>query len=149
MTHAGNTYLLSVDYGRSVKDGVIAGYYDGRIDADIVYAANFPTEREGTAEVEMKLIHFDRDISTEEVLRELDRMGYRPADIYELLALGEKYRGVQWGVTVVALGSVWFDGKCHYVPFISFGNEGRYLGLCPFKCNWHKEGRERFAAVKK
>ena len=149
MAHTGDTYLLSVDYGRSVKDGVKAGRYEGNINPDIVFAANFPTEREGTAEVEMELIHFDRDISTEEVLRELDRMGYRPADIYELLALGEKYRGVQLGVTVVALGSVWFDGKADYVPFISFGNERRRLGLCPKYTWWDKEGRERFAAVKK
>ena len=50
---AGNTYPLSVDYGRSMRGVAKAGRYDW-MNPDTI-SPNFPTKREGTAEVEVEL----------------------------------------------------------------------------------------------
>jgi len=146
---ASNTYSLSVDYGRSVEDAVKAGRYDWA-NSDIT-SRNFPTKRKGTAEIEVDLIHFNRYISTDEALRELDRMDYRPAELHELLAFGEKYPEVQYMFPIVALGSVWhnwrgWNNDC-FVPSLSWSNSGRVLGLDRIKHGWHW-GASRFAAVR-
>ena len=143
---AGNIYLLSVDYGRSVEDGVRAGRYDWA-NSDI-NSRNFPTERKGPAEVEVELVHFNRGISTDEALGELDRMGYRPAEVHELLAFGEKYPEVQIEFPVVALGSVWRDRYGNRVApcLLGLGSE-RGLDLLWTEYGWDKFFR--FAAVRK
>ena len=141
-----NTYPLSVDYGRSVEDGVRAGRYDWA-NSDIT-SCNFLTKRKGMAEISVEIINFARYISTDGVLRELDRMGYRPAELHELLAFGEKYPDVQREFPIVALGSVW---RHRYgdrgVPYLRRHGSGRPLNL-----HWVEDGwREfcRFAAVRK
>jgi hypothetical protein len=143
---ADNTYPLSVDYGRSVENGVKAGCYDV-VNSDIT-SRNFTTNRKGTAEVAVELVHFNRYVSTNEALRELNRMGYRPAELHELLAFGEKYPEVQREFPVVALGSVWHgrDG-CRYVPYLDWFGSERYLDLFWIEFDWYEVCR--FAAVRK
>ena len=143
---AGNTYPLSVDYERSVEKGVKAGRYDWA--NSNITSRNFPAERNGTAEVEMKLIHFNRHISTTKALRELDRMEYRPAELHELLAFGEKYPEVQRGFPVVALGSVWQNRNGHrFVSYLFRYGLERNLHLERIENDWHEV--YRFAAVRK
>jgi len=142
----GNIYHLSVDYGRSVEDGVKAGRYDW-VDSDIT-SYNFPTKRKGRAEVAVELINFNRYISDNEVFSELNTPDYRPAELHELLALGEKYPGVKRDFPVVALGSVWrvlygFRG----VPSIFRRGLGR--SLVPFWVGSSWDGFFWFAAVRK
>jgi len=146
---ADNIYPLSVDYGRSVEDGVRAGRYDW-VNPNIT-SHNFPTKRRGRAEVVLELICFDREISSYEVLFEIDKRGYRPANLQELLAFGEKYPEVQREFPVVALDSVWQDrGGDLYAPCLGndLGKE-RDLSLKwiakDFK-NW--EDTCRFAVVR-
>lgn len=146
---AENTYPLIVDYGRSVEDAVKLGRY-GWASGDI-NTCNFPTkrkEREKTPDVAMELVHFNRVVSTDEALRELDRMGYRPAKLRELLAFGEKYPEVQREFPVVALGSsVWlnrFDER--YFPCLDRIGSRRHLDLHRLEDNWL--GLCRFAAVR-
>jgi len=143
---AGNTYHLSVDYGRNVEDGVKVGRYDWA-NADIT-SRNFPTKRKGTVEVAVELVHFNRYVSTDEALRELDKMGYRPAELHELLAFGEKYPEVQREFQIVALGSVWRyrDGD-RYVPYLYGDGSGRGLYMGWIEDDWYVV--YRFAAVRK
>ena len=146
-TQAGNIYHLSVDYGRSVEDGVRAGRYDWATSDDI-NSRNFPTKRKGTAEVEVELVHFNRGISTDEALGELDRMGYRPAEVHELLAFGEKYPKVQREFPIVALGSVWQDRNGdRSVPCLGRDGSERGLSLDWVEDDWYEV--YRFAAVRK
>ncbi|OGZ41382.1 MAG: hypothetical protein A3C80_02625 [Candidatus Ryanbacteria bacterium RIFCSPHIGHO2_02_FULL_45_43] len=143
---ASNTYPLSVDYGRSVEDGVKAGRYD-LANSDIT-SRNFPTKRKGTAEIAVEPIHFNRCISTDEALRELDMMGYRPAELQELLAFGEKYPEVQREFTVVASGSVWQNRYGNRdVPGLGRFGSRRYLELFWFGYDFDEICR--FAAVRK
>ena len=143
---AGNTYPLSVDYGRSVEDGVRAGRYDWA-NSDI-NSRNFPTERKGVAEVVVELIHFNRVISIDEALRELDRMGYRPAEPHELLAFGQKYPEVQREFPVVAPGSAWQDRfGSRVVPYLYRDGSKRILNLDWIEGDWDEVCR--FAVVRK
>jgi hypothetical protein len=139
-------YPLSVDYERSVEDLVKAGGYDWA-NSDIT-SRNFPTKRKGRAEVVVELIHFNRYISTDEVLRELDRMGFRPAKLHELLAFGEKYPEAQRRFSVVALGSVWLDRDgFRHVPYLDGHGSSRVLYLRWYVFGWF--GFYWFAVVRK
>ncbi len=141
----GKTYPLSVDYGRSVEHGVKAGCF-GHVDSDIT-SHNFPTKRRGTTEIEVELVHFNRPISTNEALRELGRMGYRPAELRELLAFGERYPEVQRELfVIIALGSVWQSHGHGYV-FLGMCGSSRSLSLVWNDYQWGDICR--FAAVRK
>ena len=145
---ASSTYPLSVDYGRSVEKGVKAGRYDWVNCLFDIASRNFSTERKGTAEIVVELIHFNRNISIDKAFSQLDRMGFRPAEIHELLAFGEKYPKVQRKFPVVALGSVWqYQFGNRRVPYLHGSGSERGLYLY-----WIEYGRlevDRFAAVRK
>ncbi len=143
---AGNIYPISVNYDLSVEAAVKLGRYDWT-NSDIA-DKNFPTTRTGKAEVAVELIHFNRVISIKDALSELDKMGYRPAELHELLALGEKYPDVQREFPIVALGSVWQDlfGD-RYVPYLDRHGSKRDLYLNWIEVDWNEFFR--FAAVRK
>lgn len=53
---------------------------------------------------EFELVHFDKNISSEDAVKELSKDDWRPATAYELLIWAkENWNGIDW---VVALGSV-------------------------------------------
>ena len=141
-----DSYLVSVDYGRSVEDGVKSGRYD-YTDPNIT-SINLATERKGTSEVVIDLIRFNYYISTDKALSELDRMGYRPAELRELLAFGEKYPEVQRKFPIIALGSAWWrrDGV-RRVPCLYGSGSRRDLYLHWVEYGWGLF--YRFAAVRK
>ena len=144
------TYHLTVNYERSVEDMVRAGRYN-HINSDIT-SKHFPTKRKGVAEVEVELIHFNWGVCvwTDETLRELDRMGYRPAELHELLAFGEKYPEIQLKFPVAAIGSVWRGGSGGYYAPHLWKNDldlERALIISLIEDGWSKNCR--FAAARK
>lgn len=136
-----NSYQLIVDYDRSVEDGTIAGYYDWS-NPDI-NSHNFPIGRWGKFKIVVRLIFFRRNISNAEALSELDKMGYRPANIAELLAFGEKFPDVQREFSVIAIGSVYGGSVACLTGRVS----RRDLLLSPIGAVWNTNFR--FAAVHK
>ena len=140
------SYPVDVNYDLPVKAMVKAGKYD-YANSD-VNDANFRTTRSGQAEVGIILVHFNRVISTEDALKELDRQGLRPAELPELLAFGDEFPKKQLKFPIVALGSVWQDrGGSRLVPCLDGGGLGRGLYLL-----WAGDGWVelcRFAAVRK
>ncbi len=143
---ATNVLSVLVDYGRSVADLVAAGNYDWK-NSD-VNDKNFPVSRRGTDTVDVTLVHFNRTISTENALTELDRMGLKPADLHTLLSLGEKYPELQREYPIVALGSVWQDRLGNrYVPYLFRNVSERGLHLVWVGHDWVEVCR--FAAVRK
>ena len=138
-----------MDYGRSVEDGIKAGRYD--YTNPHITSINFKTEkteRKGKADLVIELVRFNRMISTDDALRELDGRGYRPAELRELLAFGEKYPDVQRKFPIVALGSVWrlrFGNR--FVPSLSWFGSKRDLRLRWIELGWDEI--DRFAAVRK
>jgi hypothetical protein len=141
-----NLYTIAVDYGMKVEDAVKLGKYDWV--NDDVTQKNFPTKGKGKTELTLELVHFDRNISSEEALKELDRMGYRPAELMELLAFGEKYPEIQREFPIVALASVWQGPRgSRSVPCLCRFGSGRGLDLIWIGDDW--SGFWRFAAVRK
>ena len=141
-------YPISVDYERSVEAGVEAGHYE--YVSPNIKSYNFPTKRTGTTEVVVELIHFKFGLSSNQVLRELDKMGYRPVDLHELLAFGEKYPKVQRKFPIAALGSIYRYGFCaNYAPYLGVNSLGsrRVLNLIWVWVDWSTS--YRVAAVPK
>jgi hypothetical protein len=143
---AGNSYPVTVNYDLSVEDAVEAGKYDWS-NSD-VSTKHFPSKRKGTAEAEIILVHFNREIESDEAIRELDKMGLRPAELSDGLAFGAKYPDVQREFPVVILGSVWQSPlggrRCAYLVRDS---GKRYLDLRWLDYGW--DSGYRFAALRK
>jgi len=122
---------LTVDYSRTLKEMINAGNY-GWANDDIT-EKNFPLPTKLLGKkitASTKLFHFDRRISSEDAISEMNKAGYRPATLAELLALGEAHPELQKEFPIVALGSVWRgeDGG-HVVPVLGFGGHRRGLVL--------------------
>lgn len=140
-----NVYPVTVNYDQSLEDMIAAGHYDGT-NPDII-SKNFPIKEKGVAQVAIQLIHFNKSMSFENALVELDKYGFRPATLPELLAFSAAYSEMQRQFPVVALGSVWRGLGGRRVPDL-WGDAGaRGLDLDWFEDDWH--GHCRFAAVSK
>jgi len=139
-------YPITFNYSESIEDKVVAGKYDWS-NEDIT-SEHLPTSRIGTAESSIKLFHFDQGISSEEVLKEMEKEGYRPAEACELLSFGVKHPDVQREFPIIALGSVWQSPGGHrYVVYLHRDGAGRDASLHWLDLDW--PGSCRFAAVRK
>lgn len=140
------SYPVNVDYSASVEQLIKVGKYDWF--NDDIKGGNFPSSEKGTAQVLVYLVNFDRDISSEDAVKELDRQGLRPATLKELLALGATYPDLQRKDLIVALGSTW-RGSVGYVrvPCLRGFGSFRDLSLGWWFGGWYSFWR--FAAVRK
>ncbi|MBI1956993.1 MAG: hypothetical protein HYS44_00845 [Candidatus Niyogibacteria bacterium] len=145
-TNDSNLHSVTVNYGLSLAEMIAAGHYDW-VNNDIT-AKRFPVKGEGVVNVEIQLVHLNCTMESDDILRELDTMGLRPATIEELLAFGAKYPDIQCEFPIVALGSVCRRVLGHRrVPCLGWNGAGRRLGLYWFGLRW--SGGCRFAAVRK
>lgn len=137
---------VTVNRDRTIADGVAAGKYNWS-NVDIT-DANFPRCGAGTESSEIVLVHFEKSMSTDNVLKELEECDLRPADIQELLAVGEQYPDMQREFPIIALGSVWQLQDGHqFVPFLFGVGSDRRLDLRWIVSDWVDNCR--FAAVRK
>jgi hypothetical protein len=139
-------FSFTVNYDQPIEEARKAGNYDWE-NSDIT-SKNYPTSRKGTADIVLHIEHFDRQISSETVIAELDKKGLRPAETHELLALGATYPELQREFPIIALGSVWQDrdgGRS--VPCLDRGGSKRGLDLDWFDGKWRAD--YRFAAIPK
>ncbi len=140
---------LVVDYTRTLKQMIADGNYDW-VNGNVT-EENFPIAKElkgKKVEVSTKLFHFNRSISSKDAIAEMDKDGFRPATLEELLALGEKHPELQRQFPIVALDSVWSDPDGNrFVPCLGVGGGGRELLLHWFGLDWG--ARYRFLAVRK
>lgn len=88
------------------------------------------------------LFYFDKYISSKDAIKEMEKEGYRAANIYELL-LWEDWNKKDW---VIALGSVAEVRGFLGVPSLYVGGSGRSLGLRWFDGDWSSGCR--FLAVR-
>ncbi len=137
-------YELVVNHNLTVADMVAAGNYD-KVDFRIT-EANFPKTGTGEVQVSAELIHLNRFISRSEAISEIDRLGFRPATIHELLDFGSKYPHIQREFVIVALGSFCWDHTDLCVAYLSkFCSSLRGLGV--WRGSWYKD--DRFLGVRK
>jgi len=137
---------VSVDYDRSVTDGIKGGRYDW-FDPNIT-DAHFPNTRSVTSSLEVYIVEYGKCMSAKNVLANLDKRNLRPATLQELLAVGEQYPDLQREFPIVALGSVWQNAEGNRcVPCIVGGGSSRGLRLHWIGGDWG--GLCRFAAVRR
>ena len=139
-------FPIQVNYDLRLEAAIKAGNYDWK--NDDITEKHFPSKRSGQAEIEIQLFHFNKVMTSEEVIQEMDKQGYRPAELPELLAFGAKYPDEQRKYPIVALGSVYqyWDGD-RYVSYLWRGDGERDLGLIWFGVGWGASFR--FAGVRK
>ncbi len=102
---------------------------------------NFPEEE--IRSTEYKIFHFpSRIISSKDVIKEMEKEGYSPTNIYELLSWPE-WNGKDW---VVGLGSSCVVGGGRNVPYLDGWGSERDLGLGWFERGWGDD--YRFLAVR-
>ena len=89
-----------------------------------------------------KLYHFNKYISSEDAIKEMEKEGYRPANAWELL-LWKDWNDKDW---VVALGSVGKVGGDRFVPYLGKGGSKRDLYLHCWFGDWN--ARFRFLGVR-
>ncbi len=121
---------------------LIAGKFD-YVNPDIT-EKHFPVQADDERKKEYKLYHFGKSISSEDAIKEMEKDGYVPATLRDMLQW-EEWNGEDW---VVALGSVW-RGSFGYrnVPFLYWRGCGRKLILHWFVYDWNDY--YRFLAVRK
>lgn len=142
-----SSYDVVVDYSRTLAEMVEVGKYD--FVNDDITAEHFAVEGEGKHKVAVTLFHFNRYIESDEVIAEMDRQGFRPDNIEELLALGEQHPELQRMFLIVGLGSVWLNsnGKRNVPSLYENSNCNRGLDLPWFDYGWG--GDYRFAGARK
>ncbi len=101
---------------------------------------NFKLEK--VRNLEYKLFHFDKYISSENTIKEMEKDGYIPANLTELLSWKD-WNGKDF---VVALGSVAGVGGDRRVACLRRDDSGRRLDLGWFDAGWG--GSVRFLAVR-
>ena len=137
-------FPITVNYGLGLERMIEDGKY-GWTNSDI-NAKDFPIKGKGTVEVAIELVHFNRDMQSNEVLKELGKQGLRPGTLPELLAFGAKYLEKQREFPIVALGSVWRNlHDRRFVAYLRCDGSERCLGLLWLEGGW--DASYRFAAV--
>ncbi|MEE8131502.1 MAG: hypothetical protein V3T98_00400 [Candidatus Paceibacterota bacterium] len=141
-----NTFIVTVNYDLSVEEAVKAGKYDSS--NNNIMTKNFSSNRRGKTEAEITLIHFDSCMESEDVIREIDKQGFRLAELLELLAFGAKYPDVQRDFPIVALGSAWqIPDGVRRMPCLGRVAGERVLDLGWFGSGWRSD--VRFAVLRK
>ena len=113
---------------------------------------DYQPKQSGQVKVEVKLFRFKGSLTTQEILAKMDAEGYRPAELFELLAFGAKYPEKQRKFTIVALGTSASRNGFTYIPCLTGGTDHRYLETTwGHEKNepWEHVERERFLAIKK
>ncbi|TES96483.1 hypothetical protein E3J85_01095 [Patescibacteria group bacterium] len=130
---------VRVDYSLSLAEMIDAGHYDW-VNEDIFsypFVAGDPSDYHGQEEVQLYLVRFGRQISSDDVYMELDKIDLRPATIAELLALGAKYFRERQKHPVVALGSILHSPDYGHVASLERYYLERHLSLYYFYPGWH------------
>lgn len=139
--------ILRIRANISVDERIARGNYNW-VSSDITEWYS-PTNIPADYYVEYKLFHFNRNISSYDVIKEMGKEGFLPATLSELLALGETQPELQKQFPIIAFGSVLqgSDGDRVVPCLVWFGSERRGLGLVWFGNGW--PGHCRFLGVRK
>ena len=138
---------ILVDETMTVEEAVKAGKFDWS--NENITSSKFPKPRGGKKEKrETSVFHFKKGMSSEVVIAEMDKAGFRPGTIWDLLALAVEKPDMQRGLPIVALGSdCELDGS-RYVAYLCGGPGYRKLSLsCCFDLGW--DDYYRFLGVRK
>jgi len=144
-----NTFSITVDYDRGICSAIGEGAYDCVLNFESL--TDHTTEKSGKDKIEVKLLCFRGLLTTEKILSKIDKKGYRPAEVFELLAFGAQHPELQRKFTIVALGTSAHQHRHSYTPCLTGSTTIRRLetlfNLEKEPCQW--TDRYRFLVVKK
>ncbi len=140
-------FNLIIDYSRSLKEMILAGSYDWS-DSDVLKENFIPKGLVGKkVDVDAKIFYFNKTVKNRDIFIAMEKEGYRPANLFELLALGEAKPDLQKKFGIFALHPIW---SCvpdvSRVPALRFASGQRRLFLYWFTTNWSRH--HRFLAVR-
>ena len=139
--------LIAVNYGLKLVEAIAEGAFDWK--NDDITSKNFKNadHEKGEATLKVKLFHFGRDMSSEDVVKEMDKDSFRPATLRELVAFAAKFPDEQRKYAIVGLGSVMERDGDRDVPCLDLLGHERGLDLSWWGGGWG--GYYRFLAVSK
>ena len=138
MVKQNNIFTATIDHSKSLNEMIVVGKYDWVNNRDIT-AEHFLVSGKRKYKIVFELLHFNKSVSSDEVIAEAKQRGLRLAKIEELLAFGEKYPEEQRKFPIVALGSVWKGWDVVLcVPFLWIAGDERILNLDSFGYHWPK-----------
>lgn len=152
------TYRITVDYGRSLPEMVADGRYDGYINPNYRQMAwpdwwapdetvdRFPSE--GTATLDVHLLHLNRWAEPDEPFEEMEWYDLRPLVIPETLTCGKEHPDLQRRFPLLGLGSVWTDPDGDRLVVCLWGG-GSMRGLGLDVCGRGWGSGDRFLAAPK
>ncbi|MCK9438931.1 MAG: hypothetical protein WCY43_03655 [Patescibacteria group bacterium] len=123
----GKKFVLEIDYSKSISEMINAGKYSSVEDFGMEQIV-LPSDLIGKKiEVEAMLFHFGFEISTQDVILEMKKNNYRPANIFELLSFGKKENSWPEESFVLAFGTSFindFQESCFFcIDFLNFEKE--------------------------
>ncbi len=129
------SHTVEVDYSQTVEEMVLAGRYDSS--NEDINSQNFSIKGEGKKQVEVFEICFGRVVdSSEDLTVKLDELGYKPAQLPELLSLGKEKPELQRDHPIIALGSLAVIWGYRCVSSLDESDSRRRLSLRPFRDDW-------------
>ena len=140
-----NLYSVIVYYDQSLAEMISAGKYDWK-NSEIT-EKSFPSKIRGQETLNLEMVHFNRNISSDSAVEEMYKMGLRPATLRELLSFGAKYPEIQREFPVVALGDSCRLGGDRHIACLGGDGSDRNLFLHWWHGAW--DGNYRFLAVRK
>jgi hypothetical protein len=140
-----HTFMVMVDETQTVEELVKAEKFNWSND---IVSKNFPKPANGQkSEREIVLFHFNKGMFTKTIIAEMDKAGYKPATIWDLLGLAAKEPDLQRKFSITALGSICrIDGAC-LAAFLGGNSCERMMDLDDISIHWDDDCR--FAAVRK
>lgn len=127
-----------VDYDMNLEAMIAAGNYDWK--NDDINAKRFPIVGKGKVEFEDTIFHFDRDISSEDAVKEIiaadTKNPWEPGKIENILAYGAKNPEEQRKFPIVGLGSVGEVDGNRFVPCLYGYGSKRILSLSWWGDGW-------------
>lgn len=149
VTPATDVFRLTVDYGLSLEQMIVAGRYDWT--NENITVKRFSIVGEGVAEFEARYFHFNRNISSENAVKGIEQEDtanpWMPAKIEHALSHGKTFPEEQRKFPIVGLGSVAGFGGSRLVPYLYEVDSPRKLRLLWFDFVWSPVFR--FLAVRK
>ncbi len=140
-----HTFTVLVDETLSVEE---ANKRYKLCNVDNITSKNFPKLKDGKkGDREVTIFNFNKDMSSEAVIAKMDKVGYKPATIWDLLGLTVKTDELRRKFSIIALGSVCeLHGERYVASLYEDGIINRELRLFEFDSDWHCA---RFASVRK
>lgn len=137
-----STHTIWVDEKMSVEDAVCnddmihpQNFY--RSDKNI-NSKNFPRNKKGKQIMkEISIFTFNKSMFSKIAISKMLEAEYKPATVWDLLALSHQKPKLQLDSPIVALGSVSRINKQVSVTYLSSLGQKRTLFVCGFAYRWH------------